>query len=241
MQSAVTLSGALGASALASEQRGFSYGPAITTDEKLSLPQGRKINVAFTVGEGVQVIDLAGPWEVFQDVRVENRNAGSAREAPFQLYTVAENKQPVEATGGLLIVPNFTVDDAPAPDIVIVPYFKSSGMTRIHDWMKATFPQTILTLTICAGAFEFAKTGLLDGVPATTNARAYDQFQAAYPKVDLRRGPRFVEAGKIATAGGLTAGIDLALRVVDRCFGNAVAQETADFMEYVGDGWRVRL
>ena len=72
----------------------------------------------------------------------------------------------------------------------------------------------------------------------TTNAMASDNFARAFPKIDLRRGVRFVEAGRIATSGGLSAGIDLALRVVDRFFDESMAQGTADTMEYVGAGWR---
>ena len=93
-------------------------------------------------------------------------------------------------------------------------------------------------MAVCTGAFQLAKTGLLDGIPMTTNRQASDNFARTFPEIDLRRGPRFVEAGRIATSGGLSAGIDLALRVVGRFFGEGVAQETANTMEYAGTGWR---
>jgi transcriptional regulator GlxA family with amidase domain len=94
-------------------------------------------------------------------------------------------------------------------------------------------------MSICTGAYQLAKTGLLDGRMATTNAVVYNQFEKLFPRVKLQRGPRFVETDGISTAGGLTAGIDLAVRVVGRFFNEAVAQRTADFMEYTGEGWKV--
>ena len=94
-------------------------------------------------------------------------------------------------------------------------------------------------MSVCTGAFQLAKTGLLDGIPMTTNRQASDNFARSFPEIDLRRGPRFVEAGRIATSGGLSAGIDLALRVVSRYLGDAVAAQTAARMEYAGTGWRV--
>ena len=128
--------------------------------------------------------------------------------------------------------------------MVVVPHFDhprpaSRETTAIHHWIVDTHAHAALTMSICTGAFQLAKTGLLDGIPMTTNQRASDNFARAFPEIDLRRRRRFVEAGRIATAGGLSAGIDLALRVVVRYFGEPVAQRTADIMEYVGIGWRV--
>jgi YHS domain-containing protein len=93
-------------------------------------------------------------------------------------------------------------------------------------------------MSVCTGAFLLAATGLLDGHPATTHHSFYSQFATTFPKVQLQRGKRFVEGDGTATAGGLTSGIDLALRVVERYFGRDVAERTADLMEYHSDGWR---
>lgn len=219
------------------EARGtFSYLPGITSPERLIIPKDRPIRVAFAINPGVQVIDVAGPWEAFQDTYVSDASA-------FALFTVAETAQPVQASGGLMLVPNYTVDDAPVPDVIVVPHFdQPSPFTRdisaIHRWIKTMHGQTALTMSVCTGAFQLAKTGLLDGIPMTTNRQASANFEKSFPEIDLRRGPRFVEAGRIATSGGLSAGIDLALRVVARFFDEATAQRTAEAMEYVGTGWR---
>lgn len=217
---------------------GFSYLPGITTRERLIAPKGRPIRVAFVVNPGVQAIDVAGPWETFQDTYLPD-----AENAAFALYTVSETSAPVRGSGGLTIVPDHTIDTAPAPDVIVVPHFErpdpvSHDISGIHRWIGDSHKQAALTMSVCTGAFQLAKTGLLDDVPMTTNQRAYNNFAKTFPAIDLRRGPRFVEAGRVATSGGLSAGIDLALRVVTRYFGEDMAQQTADVMEYAGTGWR---
>jgi transcriptional regulator GlxA family with amidase domain len=82
-----------------------------------------------------------------------------------------------------------------------------------------------------------AKAGLLDGKSATTHHDFLNQLEKNFPKVKVRRGVRFVEGEKISTAGGLSSGIDLALRVVERYFGRPAAEKTSAFMEYQGTGW----
>jgi transcriptional regulator GlxA family with amidase domain len=92
-------------------------------------------------------------------------------------------------------------------------------------------------MSVCTGAFVLAKTGLLSGKSATTFHGAFNRFAMEFPDVELKCGARFVENGNLATAGGLSSGIDLALRVVERYFGREVAQQTAYNMEYQGQGW----
>ncbi len=218
---------------------GFSYLSGITTQDRLVAPEGRAIRVGFAINPGVQIIDVAGPWEAFQDTYRLGEDVSA-----FELFTVSETAKPVRASGGLMIVPDYTIDDAPVPDVVVVPHFDypkpaTRDTSPIHDWIKATHSEALLTMSICTGAFQLAKTGLLNGIPMTTNRKASDNFAKAFPEIMLRRGPRFVEAGRIATSGGLSAGIDLALRVVARFFDEAVAQQTAETMEYTSTGWRV--
>jgi transcriptional regulator GlxA family with amidase domain len=94
-----------------------------------------------------------------------------------------------------------------------------------------------VTMSVCTGAFLLAATGLLKGLEATTHHDFYDRFTSRFPDVKLRRGARFVEQGKLMTCGGLTSGVDGALRIVDRYFGRDVAKQTARYMEYQSNGW----
>ncbi|HUO83224.1 MAG TPA: DJ-1/PfpI family protein [Gammaproteobacteria bacterium] len=207
----------------------------ITRGEPLKPPANGRIRAAFAIAEGATVIDFAGPWEVFQDVHVSG--PGSRHMMPFELYTVAATAKPITATGGMKIIPNYAIDDAPRPHVVIVPALR--GNPALLEWLAAVAPETDVTMSVCTGAFQLARAGLLDGLAATTHHDFYDSFAQEFPRVKLERGLRFVENPRIATSAGLSSGIDLALRVVERYFGRDVARQTADYMEYTGTGWQV--
>ena len=229
--------GAMSMGLSATAEKSVLSASPILRGEPLTPPARGKIRVAFAVAQNTNVMDLAGPWEVFQDVHVDDRGSTHDEQMPFELYTVAASPDPFRATGGLKIVPSYTVENAPQPHLVVVP--ASRAGTPLHEWLAAVAPQTDVTMSVCTGAFQLGKAGLLDGLVATTHHDFYDAFADAFPKVQLERGVRFVENRRIATAGGLTSGIDLALRVVDRYFGQEVAQRTANYMEYTGTGWQV--
>jgi transcriptional regulator GlxA family with amidase domain len=204
---------------------------------RLVPPARGRISVAFVVSDDATVIDFTGPWEVFQDCPAEVRAPEDDGQPPFRLFTVAARADTVRVTGGMQVVPDFTVEDAPAPHVIVVPAHRSSP--RLLDWIAKASASADLTMSVCTGAFALARAGLLKGRPATTHHLFLDRLAREFPDVEVRRGRRFVETGRIATAGGLTSGIDLALRVVERYFGRPAAQATADYMEYQGTGWRV--
>jgi transcriptional regulator GlxA family with amidase domain len=214
---------------------GTLKGPGANTPAAKPLPlkppaQG-DIPVAFLVSEGAVVIDFCGPWEVFQDVSLPG-GGGQA----FRLYTVGETTAPVRASGGMKIVPDYTFVTAPAPKVLVIPA-QSGRSEATLEWIRKTTRNTDVTMSVCTGAFLLAKTGLLSGKAATTHHSGYRSFAIEFPDVQLRRGARYVEEGNLATAGGLSSGIDLALRVVERYFGREVATTTAYQMEYQGQGW----
>lgn len=204
----------------------------------LTPPEEGKIRVAFCISPNSNVIDMAGPWEVFQDTMVGGHHGGGGpHRHPFELATVAATAEPVRATGGLHLIPDFAVADAPAPHVVVVPAMR--GSDAVLEWLRETAKTAHLVMSVCTGAFQLGRAGLLDGLEATTHHDFWDAFEKEFPEVKLRRGPRFVEHPRVATAGGLTSGIDLALRVVARYFGEPAAQRTAEYMEYRSTGWKV--
>jgi transcriptional regulator GlxA family with amidase domain len=203
---------------------------------KLTAPEG-PIPVAFALSRGATMIDFAGPWEVFQDVMVSNTKNSENHRHPFKLYTVSENTEPIEVSGGMKIIPDYTFENAPAPKVVVIP--AQAGSPALHAWLRKIVESTDVTMSVCTGAFQLGRAGLLSGREATTHHEFFDQFARAFPDVKLKRGLRFVEGGKISTAGGLTSGIDLALRVVERYFGRETAEQTAFYMEYQSKGWIV--
>lgn len=197
----------------------------------LKPPDKDPIPVAFLISDGAVVIDFCGPWEVFQDAFVPSK-----QDAPFRLYTVAETKKPIRTSGGMQIIPDYAIGDAPAPKVIVIPA-QSEPSPAVLDWIRKSSKTTDVTMSVCTGAFVLAKTGLLDGKSATTFHGAFGRFVMKFPNIDLKRGARFVENGNLATAGGLSSGIDLALRVVERYYGREVAQQAAYTMEYQGQGW----
>ena len=198
----------------------------------LTPPATGPIRVAVAISEGVTVIDFAGPWEVFQDVMLPGRD-----DMVFALCTVAATKDVVEGSGGLKLVPDHTFASVPDPRVVIVPAQK--GSPELHAWLRKTTTTADLVASVCTGAFQLAKAGLLAGKRATTHHDYADELARRYPDVHVEKGLRFVENERVATAGGLSSGIDLALHVVERYFGRPAAERTAAFMEYQGKGWIV--
>lgn len=196
---------------------------------RLMPPAHGAIPVAFLVSDGAVVIDFSGPWEVFGNVSIGNSEA-------FRCYTVAETSGPITASGGMKIVPNHTIADAPAPKVIVIPA-QSDPSAAVLDWIRKSAANADVTMSVCTGAFVLAQTGLLAGKSATTHHGAYVELALKYPDIHVRRGARFVEDGNLASAGGLSSGIDLALRTVERYFGRDVASQTAYDMEYQGQGW----
>jgi transcriptional regulator GlxA family with amidase domain len=224
---------ALAAIGLVQEPEPVAAPPAASP---LVPPAQGPIDVAFLISEGATVIDFTGPWEVFQDVLLPERGPAHVDQVAFRLFTVADGRAAVRVTGGMQIVPDYSVEDAPRPRIVVVPAMRRSP--GAIEWLRKTAATADLVMSVCTGAFQLGFAGLLSGKGATTHHQFHDRFAAEFKDVRLERGRRFVEsAPNLATAGGLTAGIDLALRVVERYFGRAVAERTARFMEYQGRGW----
>jgi len=202
---------------------------ATNATQPLRAPEDGIIPVAFLISEGAVLIDFVGPWEVFGSVTIKGRT-------PFQLYTVAQTLASVRAGGGLNIVPNYTFADAPPPKVIVIPA-QSPPTDAVLAWVRKAAQTADLTMSVCTGAFLLAKTGLLAGKSATTHHSAYKEFAMSFPDIRLKRGARYVDLGNVASAGGLSSGIDLALHVVQRYYGKDVATAAAYYLEYQGLGW----
>jgi transcriptional regulator GlxA family with amidase domain len=203
-----------------------------TEKYKLTPPAKGSISVAMLISDGVNVIDLSGPWGVFESVSLPNGN-----DSPFQLFTISETPDLVVSGSGLKLMPDYTFASVPSVKVIVIP--AQRGSDAMISWLQKAAPTADVTMSVCTGAFKLAKAGLLSGKAATTHHQFLDKLEKQYPDIEVKRGVRFVEGEKISTAGGLTSGTDLALRVVERYFGRDVAQTTAAYMEYQGKGWIV--
>jgi transcriptional regulator GlxA family with amidase domain len=186
--------------------------------------EAQPMKVAFVLTEGANVIDMAGPWEVFQDTMVGDRMG-------FELFTVGESSSPVTMTGGLRAVPQYTFANAPHADIVVIG--AQRGASALPEWLRARATDSRVVMSVCTGAFKLADAGLLEGKKATTHHEFWDAFAKKFPNIQLERGSRFVQSDDVLfTAGGLTSGIDLALHIVEKFYGREAADRTAAYMEY---------
>ena len=198
---------------------------------RLPVPSDGTIPVAFLISDDAVLIDFVGPWEVFGNVRVSESTP-----PPFRMYTVAESLSPVRAGGGMIITPNYTLATAPAPKVIVIPA-QNPPTDAVLGWVRKAAQTADLTMSVCTGAFLLAQTGLLAGKEATTHHAAYKEFAMSFPDIRLERGARFIDLGNLASSGGLSSGIDLALHVVQRYFGRDVAKAAAYQLEYQGQGW----
>jgi putative intracellular protease/amidase len=178
--------------------------------------------VALFVFTGVQIIDFAGPYEIFGT-------------AGYDVFTVAETKDPITTVNGMTVVPKYDFATVPPPDVLVVPgggIYAASKSAKTIRWIADVTARTKHTMSVCNGAFLLAQAGLLDGLTATTTTGLIEKLRAQYPKVHVVDDRRFVDNGKIITTAGLSAGIDGALHVVARMQGNGKAELTALGDEY---------
>ncbi len=187
--------------------------------------------------DDVEVLDFAGPFEVFSRTRLvagaESRR--TEEHAPFKVFTVSRTRAPISATGGLIVTPHFGFDDAPPIDLLVVPGgFGTRPLLEdraVLEWIAARSRAAQLTTSVCTGSLLLAKSGVLAGCRATTHWAALDLLSALHDPALVHRERRVVEDGIVSSAG-VAAGIDMAFRVVERRCGRAVAEETARYIEY---------
>lgn len=194
-------------------------------------------NTAILIFDGVEVLDFAGPFEVFSRARMEPGTESRRTEAtaPFHVFTVAKRASQVSATGGLRVVPHHSFADCPPIDLLVVPGgFGTRALVEDPEtiqWIQQASASAQLTTSVCTGAALLARAGLLKGRRATTHYAAYDWLASLDPSITVERGVRFVSDG-VVTSAGVSAGIDMAFEVVAVRCGAAVADETAEYIEY---------
>lgn len=194
-------------------------------------------NVGILIFDNVEVLDFAGPFEVFSRTRLvpgtESRRSEDS--APFRVFTVARTRDPITATGGLVVTPAYGFADAPRIDLLVVP---GGFGTRplLHDeetlgWIRRAAAEARQVTSVCTGALLLAKSGLLEGKRATTHWASLDLLDSLHAGVTVERDLRVVDDGVI-TSAGVASGIDMAFYVVETLCGREIADETARYIEY---------
>jgi transcriptional regulator GlxA family with amidase domain len=189
--------------------------------------------VGIVVFDQVEVLDFAGPYEVFS-VTSQVTAPGS-----FEVFLAAERPGPITARNGFTVVPQHSFGDCPAPDLLVVPGGPGTRTEENNDgmvsWVRERAGPAELVLSVCTGARILARAGLLDGLEATTHWNSIDVLREMAPTATVHADRRYVDNGKVVTSAGVSAGIDMSLHVVARLCGPDVARGTAHFMEYDGN------
>ena len=191
--------------------------------------------VAILIFQGVELLDFAGPFEVFSAARL---NAES-RERIIDVFTVAESLEPVKCNNPVTVLPDYTLANCPPADILVVPGGMGTrtaiNRPELIDWIRQRAGQVELMTSVCTGSFLLAKAGLLDGKAATTHWASIERMRVDFPAVAVRENTRWVDAGHVVSSSGVSAGIDMALYVLQRLYHAEVAAATARGIEY--DYW----
>jgi len=191
--------------------------------------------VGILIYDEVEVLDFCGPFEVFSVTRL-NEEKRREESSPFNAFLVAETKSAVMATGGMKVVPDHDLDSCPALNILVVPggwgFRHHLENERLLKWIVERSTQVETLASVCTGALLLGKAGLLDGKRSTTHWLFLDTMQKLFPNVHVERQLHFVEEGNLFSSAGISAGIDMSLRVVARFYGERIARATARHMEY---------
>jgi transcriptional regulator GlxA family with amidase domain len=191
--------------------------------------------VGILIFDDVEILDVAGPFEVFAVTRL-NDEQQLQQSSPFKVYLISETNKQIIAIGGLRFTPDVTINNCPELDLLIIPggwgTRKESKNKILVKWIGNQFTKDRLIASVCTGSSLLGKAGLLDGRNATTHWLAFDFLQESAPKARILKNVRFTLTEPIFTSAGISAGIDLALRIVSHFFGIEVGEATARHMEY---------
>ncbi|MEC5305215.1 DJ-1/PfpI family protein [Bacillus thuringiensis] len=189
-----------------------------------------KWSVGIFLFNEVEVLDFAGPFEVFSVTEVNE-------EKPFTVYTVSENGEMITARNGLKVQPDYSIENLPPVDILIIPGGLGAREYEIKNeivikWIRQQMKEVKLMTSVCTGALLLAKAGLLEGLKATTHWASIEKFKNEFQNVEVIENVKFVDEGHIITSAGILAGINMEFHIVKNLLGMHVAEDTAKRMEY---------
>lgn len=189
-----------------------------------------KIKVGIFLFNDVEILDFAGPFEVFS---LSSKN----NEKLFEVITIGETDELITARNGLKVLPMASFKDKLKLDILIIPGGYGAEKIEIKNqitinWIKEQKDKVKILASVCTGAFLLAESGILDNKSATTHWMDIDRLEKEYPKIRIIKNLKFVDEGNIITSGGISAGINMSFHIIKKLFGVNIAKSTAKRMEY---------
>ena len=209
-----------------------AWGYPQSISEKESGSPKHPLNVAVLIYDDVELLDFAGPLEVFSLAYKDTIKL-------FNVYTVGLNNELITSQKVLQIKPQYTLANCPIPDIIVLPGGDTRLIkknTKLIKWLNDNIGKIDIALSVCTGVSILGEAGLLEDQTATTHKYSIERIKTKYPNATFLANKRFVDNGKIVTTAGISAGIDGSLHIVQRLFGKKVANEIVDWMEY--DNWK---
>ncbi|HSI58281.1 MAG TPA: DJ-1/PfpI family protein [Ideonella sp.] len=191
--------------------------------------------VGIFIFDRVEVLDFAGPYEVFTTASRVSAREHPAVPEPFRVVTVARSMAPVRARAGLSVLPDHALQAHPPLELLVVPggvVADEVARPEVIAWIAACARSAQVTASVCTGAFLLAQAGLLDGRRVTTHWEDIAELQASYPRLTVLAQQRWVDEGAVVTSAGISAGIDMSLHLVERLAGRELALQTARQLEF---------
>lgn len=204
----------------------------------MSTAARRTLALGIYVFDEVEVLDFAGPFEVFSTATRVARRLEPSAPPPFTVTLVADTPRAVRARGGLRVACSASFADHPPFDVLVVPGGEVSReleRPEVTAWIQRVAAGASLTASVCTGAFLLARAGLLDGRRVTTHWEDIEDLRRDFPALRVEAGMPWIDEGPIVTSAGISAGLDMSLHLVSRLAGEALAERTARQMDYA---WR---
>ena len=193
------------------------------------------INVGIFLYNEVEVLDFAGPFEVFSTASRVNIRISPQSQNLYNVFTVAEDQKPIIARGGLQILPKYSISDHPTINLLIIPGgIVTNELKKKHiiSWILNCSNSTDITASVCTGAFLLAKAGLLKARSATTHWEDINDLISMFPDIKIQKNVRWVDEGQVVTSAGISAGIDMSLYLISSTANLNLAELTAKQMEF---------
>lgn len=191
-----------------------------------------QVNIGLLLFNEVEVLDFAGPFEVFSITTLED-----SKEKAFKVHTISQNGQIIHARNGLQVLPEYSFYNHPKLDVLIIPGGYGAEEVEIHndkviDWIKEQEQQVEIIASVCTGALLLAEAGILENKRATTHWMDLDRLEKDYPATTVLRNCKYVDEGHIITSAGISAGIHMSLYLVSKLTSSPIALATAKRMDY---------
>jgi transcriptional regulator GlxA family with amidase domain len=193
------------------------------------------LQVGIYVYDEAEVLDFAAPYEVFSTASRVQARAAPGTAVPFAPWLVAETRRPVTARAGFVVEPRYSIEHHPPLDVLVIPGgVHTAELTKDHvtAWIARQHDETKVTASVCTGSFLLTRAGVLAGGEATTHWEDCSDLERELPGLLVRRDRRWTEHGRVLTSAGISAGLDMSLRIVARLAGEDLAKRTARQIDY---------